>query len=77
MCEKCKGEGIRTPLGHSAQASRAPLEFKDYGVINWGYKPGHVTEEPWPLTPTLCFAYAQKSKTPPQKFKQRPGVLNL
>ena len=34
MFEKCKGEGIRTPLGHSAQASKAPLEFKGL----WSYQ---------------------------------------
>jgi hypothetical protein len=28
VCAKrCKGEGIRTPLGHQAQASMAPLKF--------------------------------------------------
>jgi hypothetical protein len=33
LCGKCKGEGIRTPLGHSAQASKAPLEIWNYEVI--------------------------------------------
>jgi hypothetical protein len=33
LAKNCKGEGIRTPLGHQAQASRAPLNL--YKILSF------------------------------------------
>jgi hypothetical protein len=78
MCaERCKGEGIRTPLGHSAQASMAPLEFGIMKPSIGRLQPGHVTGEPWPLNPNPpIFLCPESSKNSPE-IQWRAGVLNL
>jgi hypothetical protein len=74
MCEKCKGEGIRTPLGHSAQASKAPLEFK-CGIMKLSIGAvqdlGMSLKIPGLLTPSLCFFLC------PENSKKYPRNSNV
>jgi hypothetical protein len=68
VCKRCKGEGIRTPLGHQAQASMAPLDFLIMKLFAEDCRPGHVTGKPWALNPS------PPPSPLPRKFKNCPEI---